>query len=357
MKKIHSAFTNPGAAYRGKPFWSWNGELTEKELIHQADVLGQMGFGGYFMHSRCGLITEYLGDEWFDLTNAVADFSQQKGLEAWLYDEDRWPSGSAGGKVTEDPQYRMKSLVLFETDPQDFIWSDDISWAFAAKLADSKISLSAYQAVGKEDDLTAVLTGLEGDGAAKILSFKIIPDAPNSNYNGNTYIDTMSHAAVERFLELTHEEYQKRCGDRMGTSIKGIFTDEPQRGKGMGDLKEINGVRSCSIFYTDDIFDEFEKRYGYDARAIMPLIFYRLQDEPMAKVRIDYFDIGCNLFNERFTKPINDWCNDHNILFTGHVLHEDALTTQAVPNGSLMRFYEYMGNPGIDILGNSNRCY
>ena len=49
------------------------------------------------MHSRSGLITEYLGDEWFKLINAVADEGARQGMEVWLYYEDRWPSGSAGG--------------------------------------------------------------------------------------------------------------------------------------------------------------------------------------------------------------------------------------------------------------------
>ena len=80
LKKIYETFRKPGVEWRGKPFWSWNGELKSGELIRQADILGKMGFGGYFMHSRCGLITEYLGDEWFQVTNDVADFSEKAGL-------------------------------------------------------------------------------------------------------------------------------------------------------------------------------------------------------------------------------------------------------------------------------------
>ena len=92
MKRVlKNEFTTPSAEYRGKPFWSWNGELREGELIRQAGVMKEMGLGGYFMHSRAGLITEYLGDEWFDLINAVADAAEKDGMEAWLYDEDRWP--------------------------------------------------------------------------------------------------------------------------------------------------------------------------------------------------------------------------------------------------------------------------
>ena len=104
--QIKQVFLSPSVEYRGKPFWSWNGELRGEELVRQAHIMKEMGLGGYFMHSRAGLITEYLGEEWFDLINEVADAAEADGMEAWLYDEDRWPSGSAGGKVTVDPQYR-----------------------------------------------------------------------------------------------------------------------------------------------------------------------------------------------------------------------------------------------------------
>jgi arylsulfatase A-like enzyme len=55
-------------------------------LIRQIYVMQEMGFGGFFMHSRTGLATEYLGPEWFDLINACADEAEKLGMEAWLYD-------------------------------------------------------------------------------------------------------------------------------------------------------------------------------------------------------------------------------------------------------------------------------
>ena len=133
-KQIKQEFISPSVAYRGKPFWSWNGELRGEELVRQAHVMKEMGLGGYFMHSRAGLITEYLGDEWFDLINEVADAAEEDGMEAWLYDEDRWPSGSAGGKVTVDPQYRMKSLYVYESAPELVTWDDQSIALYVAKL-------------------------------------------------------------------------------------------------------------------------------------------------------------------------------------------------------------------------------
>ena len=357
ISALYEQFQEPGVQWRGKPFWSWNGELEKEELIRQSHVLGEMGFGGYFMHSRSGLITEYLGDEWFDLINSTADAGEKEGLEVWLYDEDRWPSGSAGGKVSENPKYRMKSLTLFETPPEQFCWDEEILCAFVAVVSADGISLTECRPLNKADDVASVLHALSGDGEKRVLVFKIVPDAPNSNYNGNTYIDTMNREAVNKFIEVTHEEYKKRCGDRMGRSIKGIFTDEPHRGFVMKDLRVENGVRITSVPWTDDILEEFKGRYGYDVLPLIPELFYRMGGEKIAKSRINYIDLTCNLFNERFMEPINNWCEENGIIYTGHVLHENCLASQTIPNGSLMRSYLYMGYPGIDILSDKETCY
>jgi len=367
--QIIDNFVAPSVAYRGKPFWSWNGELRGEELVRQAHIMKEMGLGGYFMHSRSGLITEYLGDEWFDLINEVADTAEADGMEAWLYDEDRWPSGSAGGKVTVDPQYRMKSLYVYESAIDAVDWNDESFALYVAKM--DGLNLYTYKeldtsqvvcckcaahavkaAVEKLSEVTA-----EVPGEWKALRFAIVPDDPNSNYNGTTYIDTMNRKATDKFIEMTHEEYAKRCGDRLGKSIKGIFTDEPHRGKCFDNLSEQNGVISCAICWTDDIFEEFEKRYGFACRPILPELFFRRNGEKVAPVKLHYIDLANALFLERFAKPINDWCKVHNIIFTGHVLHEDSLMNQTVSNGSLMRFYEYMGYPGVDCLTEHNRCY
>lgn len=372
--QIQKEFVSPSVAYRGKPFWSWNGELRGEELVRQAKIMKEMGLGGYFMHSRAGLITEYLGEEWFDRINEVADVAEADGMEAWLYDEDRWPSGSAGGKVTIDPQYRMKSLVAFEAVPEKFTWRDDLYALYVGKLkdvdlwhcrridlADASTEEAARSAIARaieEAKAKEQAGGTTAPGEWKVIWFAIVPDTPNSNYNGTTYIDTMSLKATRRFIELTHEEYKKHCGDRLGRSIKGIFTDEPHRGACMGNRSDNGqGVISCGIFWTDDIFEEFEKRYGFDAKPLIPYIFYRENGELIHRVKLHYIDLGCNLFVERFAKPYNEWCEKNGIIFTGHVLHEDSLMTQTCPNGSLMRFYEHMGYPGMDCLNEDNNVY
>ena len=46
---LYRSFATPPAEYRGKPFWSLNGNLDKGELIRQIHTLKKMGFGGFFM--------------------------------------------------------------------------------------------------------------------------------------------------------------------------------------------------------------------------------------------------------------------------------------------------------------------
>jgi hypothetical protein len=348
---IQKIWQSPTTAYRGKPFWSWNGKLEREELLRQLDVFQQMGMGGAFLHSRTGLETEYLGEEWFDLINACADESAAKGLEAWLYDEDRWPSGSAGGKATEDPRFRMKYLRLRTYSVGDVIeWPDEEHFvaAFAAEL--NELHLGAYRQMER---------GAMASNNEKLLVFAWETMASHSFYNGNAYLDTMSAEATEHFMQLTHDAYAEKCGDRIGKSIKGIFTDEPHRGFVFCDVHGQPGPVETSALlpWTPKLPEAFLDAFGYDMVERLPELYFQKDGKPHAKIKWHYMELIQRLFLQNWAKPLQDRCHKLGMLLTGHTLHEDSLAAQAVPCGSMMRYYEYLDYPGVDILGNDNRNY
>ena len=64
-----------------------------------------------------GLDTEYMGSEFMDMVRACVDYAESKKMLACLVDEDRWPSGTTGGKVVKDhPEFKEKH-VLFTPYP------------------------------------------------------------------------------------------------------------------------------------------------------------------------------------------------------------------------------------------------
>ena len=96
--------------YSAIPFWSWNNELEESVLLKQIEDMKSAGMGGFIMHARTGLKTEYLGEKWFSCIDACLKKARELNLNAWIYDENGWPSGFVGGELLEKEEYRAKFL-------------------------------------------------------------------------------------------------------------------------------------------------------------------------------------------------------------------------------------------------------
>jgi len=49
---LKEKFKNPDKDFRGAPFWSWNDDLKDKELVRQIREMKDKGMGGFFMRAR-----------------------------------------------------------------------------------------------------------------------------------------------------------------------------------------------------------------------------------------------------------------------------------------------------------------
>ncbi len=348
MTDLSQQFQNPDARLRGKPFWSWNGDLKEAELLRQIDVMQQMGMGGFFMHSRTGLATEYLGEEWFRLVNVCADEAEKRGLEAWLYDEDRWPSGTAGGMVTENHAYRSRFMTLTMVPGAEFVWRDELTAAFSCRLEGA--SYWDCERLYRE-------TPAEAYHHKTVLAFHVQLSNTSSFYNGHTYVDTLNREATDYYIQLTHARYEEHCGRRLGKSIKGIFTDEPHRGPVFTGFSLNGPDRFRMTPWTDALPAAFEAKFGCDLIGRLPELFLLPEGRAVSPVKWQYMETLQQMFLENFARPLYNWCDARGMMLTGHVLHEDSLTAQAAMQGSLMRFYEFMHAPGVDVLSEGNRHF
>ena len=109
--------------------------------------------------------------------------------------------------------------------------------------------------------------------------------------------------------------------------------------------------------WTESLPAHFRERFGYDLVERLPELFFYKNGEPVAQVTWHYMELLQSMFLENWARPIHEWCQANRMVMTGHVLHEDSLTAQAAMQGSLMRFYEHMDYPGVDVLAEGNRNY
>ncbi|MBR6739612.1 MAG: hypothetical protein IKM04_00885 [Clostridia bacterium] len=289
--------------YKSFPFWSWNDTLEPESLRAQIREMKAAGIGGFFMHARGGLTTEYMGKEWFDAIRACIDEAEKCGMEAWCYDENGWPSGFAGMKLLDDPSNLAHFLVWQEHDGFD------------------PEALAVYRKNGER--LERVYSGED--------RLYCLYDRTNSSV-----VDICNPEVVDRFIELTHEEYFKECGESFGKAMKGFFTDEPQYFR-------------WDTAYTPCIIPLYRETYGEDLLDRLGALF--IDCEGAYELRFRYWRLMNILYTENFAGRIYRWCQEHNCMLTGHSIEESGLNGQMMCCAGIMPFYEYEHIPGIDWLG------
>ncbi len=347
-------FKNPTSEYRGTPFWAWNNMLTKDELCRQIDVFKEMGLGGFHMHVRTGLKNQYLSDEYMELVRACVDKAKGEEMLAWLYDEDRWPSGAAGGLVTKDEKYRARSLILTTSLETDGFMSRELSRAEASRTGNGKL-LAVYDVVLDENGYLESYRRIGENDAAQGTKWYAILEVccDNSWYNDQAYADTLNEDAIKRFIEVTHERYKEKVGDEFDKTVPAIFTDEPQFARKQT-FKNSTDTDDVAMPWTDSVPEKYSELYGADIFDTLPEVFWDLKDSAPSLHRYRYHDFVAELFARSFADTVGSWCAENGIALTGHMMEEQSLHSQTAALGEAMRSYRSFQLPGIDLLCNNH---
>ncbi|GAA0793628.1 glycosyl hydrolase [Faecalicatena orotica] len=350
-KMRESDFHNPPAKFRGAPFWAWNCKLEKEELREQIGCFKEMGMGGFHMHCRTGLDTEYLGDEFMELVADCSETAKSKDMLCWLYDEDRYASGFGGGYVTKDIAFRERYLYFTPEKEEGFLKNRASFEAACAKGEEPKgYFLKAYRITLENGllDTYEVFEDEETEGIGLWYLYLAL-DEKSSWYNNQTYVDTLNKAALDKFIDITYERYYEKLGKDFGAGIPAIFTDEPQFSE-IQHLAFAEERRGLKLPYTDDMEESFQKTYGESLLGHLPEVIWEKLDGEAATLRYRYINHLTDRFVEAYAKNIGDWCEAHNLAFTGHMKGEETLASQTVFVGEVMRSLRHFHIPGHDVL-------
>jgi len=253
LTEVRKLFAEPPTEYSSAPLWVWNDMLTEEQITSTMNDLAGQKVKQVFVHPRPGLMTPYLSDEWFRLWDVALKEAEKLDMNVWIYDENSYPSGFAGGLVPEAmPQSRGQGIVLREHDKPP-TWSDEI-------LAVYQLSNDNYEDVSKK------IRSQEKMPQGKYLSVVVRQAPARGWFGGKYYVDLLKGGVTEKFLEITMGAYQRQIGHQFGKRIPGVFTDEPH-------LTPAGGLH-----WTTDLREEFQKRWGYDLMEHLPCLFRPVGD-------------------------------------------------------------------------------
>ena len=208
----------------------------------------------------------------------MVEDAAEMGVGIWLYDELNWPSGMGGGKVvSHNPEFASRQLVGRKVN-------GNIEWTVEYK------------------EHFPHLLDQESDTCA----------------------DLLNPEAMRYFINITHEAYAKAFGEYMGKTVQGFWTDEPSFYYGIGD-----GVigEEMYIHYYDGIEEDYRTECGRNLKDDLAGDFYGAKNPTLWKT---YYKVIGARFEETFFKACADWCDEHNIYFTGHLMRDETVSRRAV---------------------------
>lgn len=323
---LKNNFFNPPSIYRTAPFMVWNGKVTTQEIDRMMHEFKDAGCGAAIIHPRPGLITEYLSDDWFNLYKYAVQKAKSLDLKVWIYDENSYPSGFAGGHVpAEMPESYNQGQGLSLTKVDVLPDSVGVYYICLKREGDRYVDITQNALAYKN---------VKGD--YYLYGKAYYPKT--SWFAGYSNVDLLVKGVTQKFIDVTMKGYQSSIKNEFGKTVLGVFSDEPN----------ISAPKNDHLRWTPDLFGTFKQMWGYDLKPLLPLLSEEIGN--WRQVRHNYQQTLLQMFIDRWGKVSNKYYVANNLIWTGHYWEHTWPKMFNVPDN--MAMYVWHQQPGIDMLFN-----
>lgn len=338
---LFQGFVNPESKYRPYVRWWWNGDrVTKEEVIRELELMQKNGIGGVEINpikwnERADAMNipelEWGSSEWLDVVETAVKTAKEKGIVCDMIVGSGWPYG--GEFVPRNEQCQMIALgtqdieggKTFTTTKAVLLDLVNPAFAFAhnnsvKELFSLRLAPAAMESFTEGTDLDKLVANdtISIDVPAgkhvlyilvKITGFAaVIQGALGAN---GPVINHYDAVAVKNYLDGFGAKLTGRLG-KLDNYFRAFFTDSI----------ELEGANWCS-----DMFEQFEKRRGYQLQPYFPYILFKTGEmgnavkekygtafgsdvaAMLSRVRYDFEITKHDVFQERFIKTFVDWCH------------------------------------------------
>ena len=318
---LPGAWFDPPREFSQAPFWFWNDDLSETEIVRQLEDFQAHGVHAFVIHPRAGLPRSigWLSERMIEFMRFAIEEAARRDMWVILYDEGMYPSGSCSGQVVaENPAFRTRGLVcvdLDEAEPGSEVRGVRIGDDGRAELTPGQ-NLVAVVRRRSNGHRLAVVDRAAGPGYSYIRGLHFVEEDPPRRAdhrevaeNHPPAADILNPEAVACFIRLVYQRFYNEFGSHFGKTVRAIFTDEPSLLAKRGERGMVPG--------TTGILEHINACLGYDFTEHLPALWY--EDEPNAPVhRRNYRRALQKRLEQTFYRQISAWCDAHEIALAGH---------------------------------------
>jgi len=364
VREAAANFKTPPHEYGAiQPFMGWNGADAKERMARIVQDLDRLAANGVFVVNMSPGRGEpkYLSPEHMNQVKFVVAEAKMRGMKLWIQDECDYPSGFAGGLVSEQyPQLTMQGLdadIRINVMPGQTLTMPtppDTLGALAVFAQTGAVQTVPIRSSGINWRAPAPPPGAGGYPKPWELIlvrhiFRSSPTRASNRADGTrakdsqyALIDYLNPDATRAFLKITHETYKQAVGDEFGKTVLGFFGDEPDY--------------TCFMPWTPKLPDEFRQQKGYDLQPYLPLLFAPKMTDEAWRAKADYYDVWSGMFRETFFGVQAEWCARNNVEYLVHLNHEEEGLRLDHPEdlirneGDFFRDMRHVEVPGIDNL-------
>jgi hypothetical protein len=149
-------------------------------------------------------------------------------------------------------------------------------------------------------------------------------------------LDLLSQEAVATYLGRAYDDaWYQRYQRYFGNVIRAMWVDEPH-------------LKPPTMPWSESLLQVYQKRHQVDLRDHVAELMD--DDSTHAQLRRNYWGLVQELIEINYAQPIQTWCENRQVAFSGHLMGEDHLQQQIGNAGGCQGLYRYFNIPGIDHL-------
>ena len=303
-------FENPPKEYTLMPFWFWNDTLCDTEIVRQIEDMEAHGVYGFVIHPRIGLPedTGWMSPKLLSAMRTALEAARERNMTVLLYDEGMYPSGSSAGQVAaKNPRFAARGFRKFDLKPEDPLPEVPELYDFVAECKrpdGSRVAVYECPCGGR-------IRGLHYINEGQRDQREFLPPAG----------DILSPEAANCFKELVYDRFYAEFGEFFGSTVVGIFTDEPSE-LGRGAAGGIVPGNRRALERVGEIL-------GYDFTPYLADLWY--SDTPEAgNRRREYCRAVHRVLIETYYAPLSRWCEEHGVALCGHPGASNDMASEAV---------------------------
>jgi hypothetical protein len=371
-------FKSPPHEYGAiQAFQSWNGADVDALKQRITADLDRMQANGMFIINlapgrRGPGEPAYLSPGHMEMVKFVVAELAKRNMRAWIQDESNYPSGFAGGYISERvPQLGMQVMAAdlhLHVAPGELLEMPVPTTTLA-------IWATATDTTGKVSQVVPIPVPTDFQLKWRCPSVGSTPNEPHVNWQVTvlrhiylssptradnradggrakdalySLIDYLDPKATDAFLGIVHETYRGAVGDQFGKIVLGFFGDEPDYSENNTTADIVPG--SAGVPWTPTLLEQFKAQKGYDLAPYLPAFFDGQPTSESQRAWADYYDVWSGIFRSSFFGEQAAWAKSHNVEYLVHLNHEETMLSLERSEGDYFRDERYVEVPGIDNL-------